>query len=135
MADIQYGIPLRLYTTLRAGGKAEQFCVVDAIQELAHAVAKAHKNDTPLTILGSGSNMLPSDDGVPGLVVLNRARRIAVAKTGEVLADTGCAFQEPRTVPEDRPSGSARAGVCRRYPRHPWGSPGKQCGRLSFERQ
>jgi UDP-N-acetylmuramate dehydrogenase len=37
---------------------------------------------------------LPSDDGVSGLVILNRARRIAVAKTGEVLADTGCAFQE-----------------------------------------
>jgi UDP-N-acetylmuramate dehydrogenase len=28
------------------------------------------------------------------LVILNRARRIAVARTGEVLADTGCGFQE-----------------------------------------
>lgn len=38
--------------------------------------------------------MLPSDKGLPGLVILNQARRIAVARTGEVLADTGCTFQE-----------------------------------------
>ena len=38
--------------------------------------------------------MLPSDKGVPGLVILNQARRIAAAKTGEVIADTGCSFQE-----------------------------------------
>ena len=47
-----------------------------------------------MTMLGSGSNMLPSDSGVHGLVILNMARRIAVARSGEVLADTGCSFQE-----------------------------------------
>src|SRR6185295_6234867 len=38
--------------------------------------------------------MLPADKGVPGLVLHNLARRIAVAKSGEVIADTGCGFQE-----------------------------------------
>lgn len=94
MLEIQSQVPLRLYTTLRAGGKAERFTHVSDVAELAEAIQLAHKEDWPLTILGSGSNMLPSDDGVPGLVVLNQARRIAVAKTGEVLADTGCLFQE-----------------------------------------
>jgi UDP-N-acetylmuramate dehydrogenase len=45
-------------------------------------------------VLGSGSNILPSDDGVHGLVIQNRARKISVAKTGEVLAETGCQLQE-----------------------------------------
>src|SRR6185295_5497747 len=38
--------------------------------------------------------MLPADKGVPGLVLHNLARRIAVAKSGEVIADTGCSFQD-----------------------------------------
>lgn len=94
MPELFSQVQLRLFTTLRAGGKAERFCRAADIAELSEVVAKAHHENWPLTILGSGSNMLPSDDGVPGLVILNQARRIAVARTGEVLADTGCTFQE-----------------------------------------
>ncbi len=94
MPEILSQFPLRLYTTLKAGGNAERFCRVSDIAELAEVVALAHRDLVPLTILGHGSNILPSDDGVPGLTILNQAKRIAVARTGEVLADTGCAFQE-----------------------------------------
>jgi UDP-N-acetylmuramate dehydrogenase len=38
--------------------------------------------------------VLPSDDGVPGLTIVNRATRIVVAKTGEIVAESGCGFQE-----------------------------------------
>lgn len=91
---VRQGVPLRAYTTLRAGGKAEYFTVARSADELAAAAAAAHRADIPLTILGGGSNMLPSDDGVPGLTVLNLAKRMVVARTGEILADTGCAFQD-----------------------------------------
>ncbi|MBC8064325.1 MAG: UDP-N-acetylmuramate dehydrogenase [Chlorobia bacterium] len=85
---------MRLLTTLKAGGKAERFCRVSTSSQLAGAAQKTHANDWPTTILGWGSNMLPSDYGVPGLVIWNQSKRIAVARSGEVLADTGCAFQE-----------------------------------------
>lgn len=91
---IEQEVPLRLLTTLKAGGKAERFCRVTTSNQLALAAQKAHANDWPVTILGWGSNMLPSDDGVRGLVIWNQSKRIAVARSGEVLADTGCAFQE-----------------------------------------
>lgn len=94
MVEIRRDVPLRLYTTLRAGGNAEQFCRVRNIEELAEAAEYGHARELPLTILGGGSNMLPSDKGLPGLVILNQAQRIAVARTGEVLADTGCTFQD-----------------------------------------
>ena len=94
MPEIHADFPLRLYTTLKAGGRAERFCRVSDVNTLSEVVAQGHREDIALTILGHGSNILPSDDGVPGLVVLNRARRIAVAKTGEVLAETGCSFQD-----------------------------------------
>lgn len=86
-------VSLKPFTTLRAGGEAERLVECWNVDELA-AASMASEGESHLTVLGSGSNVLPSDDGVPGLVIVNRARRIAVAKSGEVLADTGASFQE-----------------------------------------
>lgn len=92
--DIQKKAPLRGYTTLKAGGPADFFVVATCADDLAAIASAAQQEDIKTTPLGWGSNVLPSDKGVPGLVVLNLARRIVVAKTGEVLADSGCGFQE-----------------------------------------
>ena len=92
--EVERNVPLRLYTTLRAGGPAQYFHVARNVSELAQAAEAAQKAGIRVSLLGSGSNVLPSDDGVHGLVILNQAKRIAIAKTGEVLADTGCNFQE-----------------------------------------
>lgn len=91
---IERGVSLKPYATLRAGGAAEFFAIAETSTELAEISIAAHTQSLPMTVLGWGSNILPSDHGVPGLVVLNNARRIAVARTGEVLADSGCGFQE-----------------------------------------
>ncbi len=92
--DVRCKVPLRPYTTLKAGGPADYFVVASSCDQLADACVAAQTQDLRMTMLGSGSNMLPSDRGVPGLVLLNNARRIVVARTGEVVADTGCSFQE-----------------------------------------
>jgi len=95
--EVYRGVSLRPYTTLRAGGEAERLVecwTADDLAEAAQIENQKPKIKNPLTVLGSGSNVLPSDAGVPGLVILNRSRRIAVARTGEVLADTGASFQE-----------------------------------------
>lgn len=92
--DIRRNVSLRPFTTLRAGGPAEAFAIARHADELAHVATLAQTSSVPTTVLGWGSNVLPSDSGVRGLVLLNLARRIVVARTGEVLADTGCAFQE-----------------------------------------
>jgi UDP-N-acetylmuramate dehydrogenase len=46
------------------------------------------------TVLGWGSNVLPSDHGVEGLVILNRAQSITIRDNGDVEAESGCGFQE-----------------------------------------
>ena len=94
MVEIHPSVPLRLFTTLKAGGIAEQLCTVRNIGELADTVCHAHRSNVNLTVLGAGSNILPSDDGLDGLVVINRANRVLAARSGEVAADTGCAFQD-----------------------------------------
>ncbi len=87
-------VKLSNYTTLRAGGHTELFVEARNVDQLAAAAVEAHRKDLTVTILGWGSNMLPSDQGVPGLTILNLARRLSVARTGEVLAETGCGFQD-----------------------------------------
>lgn len=85
---------LRPYCTLRAGGDAELLTTVATADELAAVAIEAQERGLPTTILGWGSNVLPSDQGVPGLVVVNSACRIDVGPDGEVVADAGCGFQE-----------------------------------------
>lgn len=97
MADFprtQYGVCLKPYTTLKAGGPAERFLIARGLDELALASEWAQGQRLHTTIIGSGSNVLPSDDGVPGLTILNQAGRIDIRSSGELIAETGCSFQE-----------------------------------------
>jgi len=85
---------LDLYTTLKAGGRAEQFSVARSRDELAHHGLYAAQFGLRHTILGWGSNVLPSDLGVAGLVTVNAARQIKIFDDGMVEADCGAAFQD-----------------------------------------
>lgn len=87
-------VALGPFTTLQAGGPAERFCIAASIDDLSTIAIECQSKALPLTIIGHGSNILVSDMGIRGAVVINRSRRIVVAKSGEVLADTGSAFQD-----------------------------------------
>ena len=91
---VQKNVPLRPFTTLKAGGPAEQFAEVQTVDDLADISLHAQHESLTQTILGWGSNVLPSDHGVPGLVVLNRTSRLEIKNSGEVIVDSGCGFQE-----------------------------------------
>lgn len=92
--EIRRNVGLKPFTTLKAGGAAELVAVARTVDELATAAAFAQAGEMRTTYMGMGSNVLPSDDGVPGLVLLNFARRIEVRDDGSIEADCGCAFQE-----------------------------------------
>lgn len=94
VARIERNRSLRTLTTLRAGGSAESFFIARTADELADAALMAQRHGWETTVLGSGSNILPSDDGVPGLTVVNRTLGIEVGTDGSVVADTGCWFQD-----------------------------------------
>lgn len=91
---MESNVPLRPFVTLRAGGPAERFAWAETADDLGRLAEQVQTSGDPMTVLGWGSNVLPSDRGVPGLTVLNRARRIAVARDGQVVAETGCGFQD-----------------------------------------
>ena len=69
------------------------FLICRTADQLIEAAGFAQKEGLSTTVLGWGSNVLPSDAGISGLVLLNLSNRISVAKTGEVVADTGASFR------------------------------------------
>jgi UDP-N-acetylenolpyruvoylglucosamine reductase len=61
--------PLARLTTVGTGGAAELFARVGGQAELVELLAWAAGEGVEVHVVGSGSNLLVSDDGVPGLVV------------------------------------------------------------------
>lgn len=68
--------PLAKYTSARLGGAAEFFAIAEDAGELAEMVRAAWRIKIKPFILGGGSNVIISDHGVRGLVILNRARAL-----------------------------------------------------------
>jgi UDP-N-acetylenolpyruvoylglucosamine reductase len=66
------------YTTLKIGGPAQYFFVAQTYDDLAKAVIAARELDIPFYVLGGGSNILISDQGLSGLVIKNNAKTITI---------------------------------------------------------
>lgn len=73
---VQENISLAPYTSARIGGKADVLLTVKSADELAQAMQLIWEHEFPYYILGGGSNVLVSDMGVRGVVVLNRAKEV-----------------------------------------------------------
>ncbi|MCB9135234.1 MAG: UDP-N-acetylmuramate dehydrogenase [Anaerolineales bacterium] len=73
---LQFDVPLARYTAALIGGPADAFLIVQSANELAQAVEILWAEEAPFTILGGGSNVLVSDAGTRGVVLLNRAKNV-----------------------------------------------------------
>ncbi|HKY52843.1 MAG TPA: UDP-N-acetylmuramate dehydrogenase [Anaerolineales bacterium] len=73
---VKENVLLAPYTSARIGGPADIFITADSATELARIVKLLWKQEMPFTILGGGSNVLVSDKGIRGVVVLNRAKAV-----------------------------------------------------------
>ncbi len=76
---------------MKVGGAAEYFISPRSSTELAESIAWASDRHLPITIIGAGSNLLISDEGLAGLVICTRhLRGIAFDETsGQVNAAAG----------------------------------------------
>lgn len=73
--------PLKKYTTYGIGGPADLMIFPKSKQDLIKVIEIINENKIQLTILGSGSNVLVSDDGIRGVVISlkNSLKQIEVA--------------------------------------------------------
>jgi UDP-N-acetylmuramate dehydrogenase len=71
------------YTSFRVGGPADLLVEPDSIDQVIGVVKTAHKAQLPMTIIGGGTNVLVSDKGIRGLVIiLTRLKQEIELSTG-----------------------------------------------------
>jgi UDP-N-acetylmuramate dehydrogenase len=61
--------PLSRLTTVRAGGEADYFATPGSEEDIVELLSWAEREDLPIGVVGSGSNLLVSDKGFRGLVL------------------------------------------------------------------
>jgi UDP-N-acetylmuramate dehydrogenase len=73
---VKENVSLAPYTSARIGGPADVLIIAESAEELAHTVNLLRKQELDYIMLGGGSNVLVSDSGVRGIVILNRAKAV-----------------------------------------------------------
>ncbi len=89
--------PLARFTTMRVGGPADLFVEVHNLFELRALVRFARSRQLPYFILGRGSDLVISDAGVRGIVILNRAQQTRFEGSSFV-ADSGLPMARAATL-------------------------------------
>jgi len=75
---LQKDVRLSRYSTAKVGGCADYLLVANSAAELEQAIQLTWQFGVPYYLLGAGSNILVSEKGVRGLVIINHARSIKV---------------------------------------------------------
>jgi UDP-N-acetylmuramate dehydrogenase len=75
---LQENVVMANYTTAHVGGPADAMLILHTAAELENAVRRLWELETPFHLIGSGSNVLVSDAGYHGVILINRARTVRV---------------------------------------------------------
>ena len=92
---LQQDVPLARFTAARIGGPADGLLKADSVADLASIAKKLWDLEVPFFILGGGSNILVSDAGGRGVVVLNQAKETRIDEKTDrpsVWAGSGASF-------------------------------------------
>lgn len=81
--------PMSAHTYMKVGGPADLFFEATNEEELIEAVKLAQEVGLDYVILGQGANVLVSDKGVRGLVILNKTKEIKFLPHGFVEVSSG----------------------------------------------
>lgn len=92
--------PMAHHTSIRTGGPAELYLEVEWTEDLFTAFSIASDHGLQITVLGSGTSVLVSDNGVAGLVLKNNCRKfelmsmIGKVRNNEVAVDKAYVYAE-----------------------------------------
>jgi UDP-N-acetylmuramate dehydrogenase len=89
--NLQTNVPMCDYTSFRVGGPADLLATPKAVEDLQAMLAYASANDIPVIIIGGGTNVLVTDNGIRGLVIVTSSLKSDSSKqeTGDKRQKTG----------------------------------------------
>ena len=96
IGDIKENVLMKDYTTMKIGGPADVLIEPTTIDEIKKIINIAKEMNTPLTIVGNGSNLLVRDKGIRGIVIVLKDNfseikideKIVTAQAGATLRNT-----------------------------------------------
>ena len=80
---IRKNVSLAKYSTMRLGGKATYFATVKDASDIPHLLDWAEDKKLPVIMIGGGSNLIWSDQGFDGLVIVNKILGYKTEKENE----------------------------------------------------
>lgn len=85
-------------TTFRIGGPADMAAWPKNAQELIDTIKWAQANNTPITFLGGGSNVLISDYGIRGLLIVTSKMDVINREKDDLIVECGAGCDVQRLV-------------------------------------
>lgn len=82
---MQENIQLKDYTTFKIGGNALYFIAARTVGDIKKAVIFARDKKLPFFVLGGGSNIVVSDNGIQGVVIKNEIKGIEYTDANNVM--------------------------------------------------
>ncbi len=67
--EVKENVSMKDYTTFKTGGNCQLLISPNSVGALTEIVKECNKSDIPYTVLGNGSNVLVSDEGLNGIVI------------------------------------------------------------------
>src|ERR1700694_101729 len=95
------GAPLSLYTRFAIGGPADIYAETGSVEAFIMALQVARESGQNYVVIGGGTNLIVSDEGIRGIVLRFVAGRI-LAAGHRVVADRGAGLPDLIDVTIDR---------------------------------
>ncbi|MFA7636496.1 MAG: UDP-N-acetylmuramate dehydrogenase [Monoglobales bacterium] len=81
--------PMSRHTTFKIGGNADYYITPESVDELAGILRQLKEHSVPHMVVGNGSNLLVSDDGIEGAVISTEKITNITVTGNEIYADAG----------------------------------------------
>lgn len=82
---IHINVPMKNYTSFKIGGNAEVLINIEKIEELQEIIKMAKQEEINLFILGNGSNLLVSDEGIKGIVLKIEIKKFEIDEEKNII--------------------------------------------------
>lgn len=93
-AGIIQNEPMSKHTTFQVGGNAEIFAKPQDIEAFTSVLNHAKQENIPVTIIGRGSNLLVSDNGISGIVICTCGLNNISVNGNRIIADAGVSMAQ-----------------------------------------
>lgn len=94
-SEVRYNEPLKNYSYTKTGGNSDVLVMLKNKEDLLKTIKYSADKNIPLTILGNGSNVLISDNGIRGITVItSNMNNIELLDNNIVKCEAGATLEE-----------------------------------------